>query len=311
MHACETMGNANYICSDKTGTLTQNLMNMFFIFDGKKSISVKHLLGGQPNSSHSTNVIANKGYFNELMISILLNIDIEIDENNVVKNASKTDIPFINLFKIWGVDISSLRLQYYPHDQAELRKFPFNSFRKRVTTFIRSKDFPKGCRVFMKGAAEQILECCDYYIDPDTGKQESLTSEAKVQYSEQVKIYGLDALRNICASFKDIDDIQYESWKLQDESGNYEIEKSGFVFVCIAAIKDTLRPNVAEAVITCNSAGINVVMVTGDNLETAFAIAKECNIVQEADKIEDCTLDGKRLKVRAIARPARSSPKSE
>ena len=293
MHACETMGNANYICSDKTGTLTQNKMFINFLYDGAKSIDLRPLIDNTDKETKISELIRNSDYFEEFKVTTILNLEVEINEEGQVVNYSNTDFAFIDMFTKTGDNLLVIRNRFLPSDPSLMRKFPFNSSRKKMTTFLKHELFPTGYRVYMKGAAEIILDSCNYYLNPETSSVEELTIEVRTKISKQIKDYGQMALRNICVSYKDIDAIKYDSWNLTDNDGDYLQEKEGFVFVAIAAIRDILRPGVEEAVSICKKAGINVVMITGDNYDTACAIASDCNIVEKAESYEGIAITGK------------------
>ena len=144
----------------------------------------------------------------------------------------------------------------------------------------------------MKGAAEIVLKSCNFLLNPETSQVEQISEAKRGELKQQIKNYGEQSLRNICVAYKDISLAQYNAWKVIDEEGNYEIEKEEFVFVCIAAIKDSLREGVENAVKVCQRAGINVVMITGDNEDTAFSIAKDCGIVAQNDLKDNVTISG-------------------
>lgn len=294
MHSCETMGNANFICSDKTGTLTENKMTLNYIFDGKKDIAMASLATSSPGSVKPEEFFKNKDYYNILKICLTLNLDMEIDEKGEVVNAANTDKAFINALKQLGENLSEIIKAYYPEDLSELRKFPFKSDRKKMTVIIRNDKLPgQKCRVMMKGAAEIVLESCKYYLDPDTGSKLELNNAKKQEILDKIKEFGNKALRNIVVAYKDIDDLEFEGWREKDENGYNKIEKDKFVFICLAGIKDILRQGVEEAVSKCKMAGIKVVMITGDNFDTACAIATDCQILESSDDRSQFAIEGK------------------
>lgn len=106
----------------------------------------------------------------------------------------------------------------------------------------------------------------------------------KQQLAETIKTYAKQALRTIAFGFKDLSEgeggVEHDE-KDEDTDKIYQIEKSGLTLISIAGIKDIIRPEVPEAVLTCAQAGVRVRMVTGDNKITAIAIAKECGIIND------------------------------
>lgn len=292
MHACETMGNATYICTDKTGTLTQNLMVLHLLYDGDKVIDLRDIASKKEGSVSAKDKIKNYSYYEELKLSIILNLEIEIDENGVLRNASNTDIPFVNLFKVFGEDVSDIRKRFYPNDGSQLRKFPFSSERKKMSIILHNDVFPKGYRIFLKGAAEVVLQNCKYILNSNSALIEELTQSKLTEIQRQIKTFGENALRCICICYKDIDEGDYNCWKNLDENGNNVIEQDEFVFLAVVGIKDTLREGVVLAVEQCFNAGIKIIMITGDNQDTAFAIAQECGIVNSSDDKNSCAILG-------------------
>jgi len=284
MHACETMGGANYICTDKTGTLTQNIMSVFSLYEGNKKIDVSFFI---PIEKEPTKIqegsgvkYFNSGYYTYLREAMLCNIDVEIDEKGLVNAGSKTDVAFFKLLKALGENYNQTV------SSGEHKRISFNSERKKMSTIIFNNQLPLKNRIHMKGAPEVILHSCKYYLhvaENSTAKPEvkPLTPQDIKRISESIKSYDINSLRTIAMCYKDISTEDSQKWKNQTHDGLYQIEQSDFVFIGVAAIKDTLKPNVKQSVANCRSAGINVIMVTGDNIDTAVSIANECGIIEK------------------------------
>ena len=317
MHACETMGGATYICSDKTGTLTANIMNIFSIYDGfhtidteepvranmendmlekKKDEEYKKSHGGKLSlemQNRKKNIIEydysklniSENYFNLLKNSITCNLQMTISAENEIINPSKTDLSFANLMKIFKVNLYSI-IQKYRIDQSDLKRIPFDSDRKKMTTVINHSDFPTGWRVFNKGAAELVVPCCSHLFKRDTMEKVNKTDLDDGRIKSEIEKYAKKSYRCIALAYKDISASEAENFlnKVEitldggEKKSIYTIEQSDFTLLCIAGIKDTLRDGVPEAIQQCGEAGITVVMVTGDLKETAVAISKECKI---------------------------------
>jgi len=265
--ACETMGNATNICSDKTGTLTQNRMTV-----------VEAWLGGASYSKVPTHVDLSPSIVQLIAEGIAIN-----STANLLKGANPNEAPIVAGSKTEGALLnmleSSFHLDYIPlrakFDASRGdRLFTFSSARKRmsvvlVTGISRGK---KTAICYTKGASEIILECCDKYLDKD-GTEKELTTQVRAQLLRTIDKMAKGALRTIAIAHKTVLNL-----KAEDTAEELEIS---LTLDAIYGIKDPLRPDVKQAVAQCQRAGIVVRMVTGDNIETAKAIATECGILTE------------------------------
>jgi Ca2+ transporting ATPase len=268
MQACETMGGANFICSDKTGTLTRNIMSVVEIFDGNITHNLETVTSNKDSKADSTQFFPNRDFYNLFKQAVCLNVDVTLSENDVVTKANKSDLGFIDLFHIFGESIYNLRKTYLGD---EPRVIAFNSDRKRMSTFVKNSEYPTGYRLFIKGASDILLEMSKFYLDPSTNQPRILNDTEISTFKGTVKSFGEKTLRTIVVCYKDISANDFENYKEADESE--------LVILGVVGIRDTLRLGVPEAVLKCNNAGITVVMVTGDLKDTAIAIAKQCNII--------------------------------
>ena len=147
-----------------------------------------------------------------------------------------------------------------------------------MTTFIKSKDFPTGYRLFSKGGGENARVFCNYFLDPDTCAKKALDDSISMKIKQSIEEFNKDKLRSLYIAYKDITKEEYENCE-KPQKNNKLIDEYDLIFLAVFGIKDSLRDGVKEAVRKCHEASVNVVMVTGDNIVTATAIAKDCGIL--------------------------------
>jgi Ca2+-transporting ATPase len=253
--AVETLGSATVICSDKTGTLTQNKMTVKQLYYNSEFQDVTK--GNQVQDQHLELLI---------LTGILCN-DTQIKEQDGELHTigDPTETALVDLGLNYGFDKRSI-------DQASERVYelPFDSQRKLMTTVHRMDN---GYRVFTKGGTDELLDKCNSILL--NGNIESLTSEhiARIQAANETMATG--ALRVLAMAYKDID-------KVPD---NNEAEMEGrLVFIGLMGMIDPPREEAKEAVRLCKRAGIKPVMITGDHKITAAAIAEELGILAEGDE---------------------------
>ncbi|XP_008777739.2 probable calcium-transporting ATPase 8, plasma membrane-type [Phoenix dactylifera] len=261
LSACETMGSANCICTDKTGTLTTNHM----VVDKVWLCEVSKSFRGKETANDL------RGAMSENVIDILLQCIFQNTSSEVVRGTDgKNTIlgtPTETAFLEFGLDLEGL-FDTKHRDCKKLRVEPFNSVRKKMSVLI---SLPGGViRAFCKGASEIVLQMCDKIIDSD-GNTVSLSDEQKKNIADVINTFACEALRTLCLAFKD----------MHGDHNGEEIPADGYTLIAVFGIKDPVRPGVKDAVQTCIAAGIKVRMVTGDNINTAKAIAKECGILTE------------------------------
>ncbi|KAK9922085.1 hypothetical protein M0R45_030566 [Rubus argutus] len=259
LSACETMGSASCICTDKTGTLTTNHMVVTKTWIGEKSIDVK----GNENKDVVKSEISGA-------LSILLQVIFQNTSSEVIKDDGKTSIlgtptesALLEFGLLLGGDFDAQRREF-----KILKIEPFNSVRKKMSVLVALPH--GGIRAFCKGASEIVLGMCNKFIDCN-GESVNLSREEANNIMDVINSFASEALRTLCLAFKDID----------DSSVNSDIPDDGYTLIAVVGIKDPVRPGVKDAVQTCLAAGITVRMVTGDNINTAKAIARECGILTE------------------------------
>ena len=304
MHACETMGGANYICTDKTGTLTKNEMSVFKVLTGawtrdlalnieKEEVGKLDAKRNDPNEvvqireDHNT-LFSNDKYWDILKVAIALNVDCSIKkldrpningDTEICETKNKTDKAFIDFLYRFKSPISTEKEKYLSNEDS-FKQFPFDSKRKRMTTFIKSKDFPTGYRLFSKGGGENARVFCNFYLDPDSSDKKGMDDSISMKIKESIEEFNKDKLRSLYIAYKDITKEEYENCE-KPQKNNKLIDEYDLIFLAVFGIKDSLRDGVKEAVRKCHEASVNVVMVTGDNIVTATAIAKDCGILGE------------------------------
>ena len=301
MHSCETMGGADYILTDKTGTLTTNELNVVKILTQKGEITLEDekleegvCIADKIREDHQK-YFENDTFWNLLRTALSVNVDCIINylekpdingDLEECESKNKTDTALINFLYRVKSPISEINNKYKKEDKKQI---PFDSYKKRMTTFIKEKD--DTFKLYTKGGAENIKKFCKYYIDPETGEKCELTNKDMKNLEEKIQNCNKDMLRTIYICYKEISENDFNE---EDEN----IDTNNLVLLAIFGIRDIIRKGVREAVLKCKQASINVIMVTGDNIQTAHAIAKECNIispncslVSDEESIEDYLQD--------------------
>ena len=302
MHACETMGGANYICTDKTGTLTKNEMNVFKVLTAKDEIKLKEtiedketkVLDKKKNIKNELKIreqhdiyFKNSNFWDQLRIAIALNVDGQIKElenpdingdTESCETKNKTDKAFIDFLYRFKASISGERAKY-TSNKNYYKQIPFDSKRKRMTTFIKHDMSQTGYRLYTKGGAEKVNVYCKNYLDPETGIVKPLGDTERYFISDNVQQFNKQMLRSLYICYKDILQEEFENAEKFKNSEGKAIDQYDLTFIACVGIRDSLRNGVKKAVAECHSAGVNVIMVTGDNIITATAIAKDCGIL--------------------------------
>ncbi|KAF9300491.1 hypothetical protein BGZ74_007828 [Mortierella antarctica] len=340
--ACETMGNATTVCSDKTGTLTQNRMtvvagtlgiNTRFIADAPEGES--NARASIPINRHAfpTSQLVNNlpaAVTKLLHEAIAINssaFESEDDKGNLSFIGSKTEVALLDFSKkIGGVDYRTLR-----EATPIVHLYPFSSERKSMATIVQIG--PNKFRLHAKGASEIIMKRCDKIIQlsssGDTPLSEKdrmadvteleLSSDLQTQVHKTIISYATQSLRTIGIAYRD-----FESWPPAgvDLNGDGEVPfaavaESNLTLVGVVGIEDPLRDGVPEAVLACQRAGVFVRMVTGDNILTAKSIATQCGIytqggiIMEGPKFRALSIDEMDAVIPRLQVLARSSPEDK
>jgi len=255
LSACETMGGANAICSDKTGTLTQNRMKVVRLWVAGETydkIPKKEEVGAEK----SLDLLCQGACVN----SSAYIEDEDTDHPNFV--GSKTDCALLGLSRKFGYDYKKIR-----EDQPADTVFTFSSKKKRMSSAAKGK-------YYCKGASEVVLELCNKAIDNKDGNENELTEDTKKKYLDTIQKWASEGLRTLCLTYKEAP----SNLPKEDAEGK---EDNDLILVGIVGIEDPLRPEVKDSVKVCQNAGITIRMLTGDNLLTAKSIGKQCGILTE------------------------------
>lgn len=285
MESCETMGNAEYVCTDKTGTLTKNEMMMTKLFNfGEKDKN----LGETVSNSYKGNPesLFEKDEWEMLMLSLACNTNTTFDADGNEKG-NKSDESLTKFLSKFGVNVKEVREEYIKPVNGEKPQIVFTSSRKKMSTLISHKSLPTKYRLLIKGASEIILKGCNKIRKP-TGKVEEMTKSVENMINEKIGEYARETLRTFSIAYKDLTENDLEKYfeeYVNDKNMKIRpIEEADLTLIAIIGIKDHMKDGVPEAISSCNRAGIKVIMITGDNIETAFAIAKNCNIATKKEQ---------------------------
>ena len=233
--AVETLGCAQIICSDKTGTLTQNKMTVVDFFGEEEK---------------------------RLAMAMALCSDAEIDEDGTV-----TGEPTEAALVAWA-DKLALRKTALKTKFVRCGEAPFDSGRKMMSTIHRTET---GYVQYTKGAPDVIIQKCEYYLKD--GKVVPMTDEYVREILDANKKMADKALRVLACAERE--------WEELPKEQGAEFLEQKLCFVGLCGMIDPVRPEVLEAIIECKKAGIRPIMITGDHIDTAVAIAKELGIMTE------------------------------
>ena len=235
MTAVETLGCTQIICSDKTGTLTQNVMTV-----------VDHYAGDEKTLATA--------------MALCTNAEVEADGKST---GEPDEVALINYAKTLGLEKSEL-----VKSEPRTGEVPFDSGRKMMST-VHKKD---GQFVqYTKGAPDEILKKCSFYLE--NGNKAPLTDSVRKKIMEENTRMGNKALRVFAAAYKtyEKEPDEYSSEKLENE----------MIFIGLTGMIDPVRPEVKASIEECRNAGITPIMITGDHINTAKAIARELGILSD------------------------------
>lgn len=278
MIACETVGCINVICSDKTGTLTENKMTVTDVYSHMRTL--------KPQELKNIHLLEN--------FCINGTADLRADEDNIQFIGNPTEGALLVAAGKAGQDYQKIR-----EDAEILYVYPFSSETKDMTTVVRREH---GIEVFTKGSPEKILEMC------------CVAPGEKAEIEQSIVRFQEMACRIIGFSHRRIEDPKLTARFLADSTACRDSLECDMVFDGFVAITDPLRSDVYEAALRCREAGISLKMLTGDNIVTAAAIAGQLKLIDdsheavEARVLEELSDEQLKEQLAHISVIARSTP---
>ena len=246
--AIETLGATEVICTDKTGTLTTNKMEVIKIYTNNNIINLRDIKNNP-----------------ELIDIMALCNNAVLDDKEFFGDS--VEVALANYLLKEKINVEDLR-----KSKKEKLELPFDSDRKLMSVIYENN---KKNYIYTKGSLENLIKRCKYVLV--NGKKTKLTKEVKNNYLDIEKEYSHEALKVLAFAYKE---IKEKHTKEED----YFKEENDLILVGLVGLKDPARKNVKEAIKTCREAGIRPIMLTGDNLETALAIGKEVGIISSDDE---------------------------
>lgn len=277
LSACETMGSVTAICTDKTGTLTLNRMAVTEFWVGKELVNTEGVV-----ESVNTRVI------DLLCQGVGLNTTGSVYQNNSLSMPEISGSPTEKALLHWAVSSLSMDIDSLKRGCKVVHVEAFNSEKKHSGVLIMENG-NRELTAHWKGAAEMILDRCTGYYDND-GTVYDMGHDQKLHFERVIKDMATSSLRCIAFACKNVDKIAQNN-----EGEAPKIEDDGLVLLGLVGLKDPCRPEVKTAIEACKRAGVTVKMVTGDNLFTARAIARECGIINETNEL-DAVVEGQEFR---------------
>lgn len=283
MHAVETLGSANVICSDKTGTLTQNKMSVEKVYIANRIID---------KDEFSTN--------KSIAFKMLINVAYDCNDANLyydekgkeVKIGDSTEVALVRLAKESGIERER---------KIRFDELPFDSKRKMMSCIYREDN---KYIVYVKGASDVLINKCSHYVCESNVKK--ITDDLREDFLSQVDKLSMQSYR-----------VMGYAYKVLDNLPDKENVEDNLIFVGLTAMIDPPREEVFESIETCKKAGIKPVMITGDHKLTAEAIAKKLGILKndeecisglELERLSDKALE---KRINNISVYARVTPKDK
>ncbi|CAA7408242.1 unnamed protein product [Spirodela intermedia] len=273
LSACETMGSATTICSDKTGTLTLNQMTVVEAYVGAGKLDppndIKRL------ASNVSSVLIEGIAQNTTGSVFTPEGDIEV-----------TGSPTEKAILAWGVEMG-MKFEEVRRNSTILQVFPFNSEKKRggLALLLGNHEV----HVHWKGAAEIVLSSCTKWLD-QSGEVMPMDDDLLNQFRKYIEDMAAKSLRCVAFAFRPYD---YKDIPSEEERETWILPEDDLILTGIVGLKDPCRPGVRDAVRRCIHAGVKVRMVTGDNIQTAKAVALECGILDSEAATEPTVIEGR------------------
>lgn len=242
--AIETLGATEVICTDKTGTLTENKMEVIKVYEGNNIISLKDI----------------KNYSDLIKVMYLCNNAHEVEISKFVGDS--VEVALKSFLKKYKIELSI-------KNDKKIIELPFDSNRKMMSVVYSINNLKK---IYTKGSLESILAKSSYILVD--GKKKNITKKIKAELFDVERDMSKEALKVLAFAYKDIN-------RKVNIDNEYYNEEDNLIFVGLVGLKDPARKNVKDSINECLNAHIRPIMITGDSLETALAIGKEVGICKE------------------------------
>ncbi|XP_036286955.1 plasma membrane calcium-transporting ATPase 2 isoform X3 [Pipistrellus kuhlii] len=269
LDACETMGNATAICSDKTGTLTTNRMTVVQAYLG--DVHYKEIPDPSSINAKTMELLVHAIAINSAYTTKILPPEKEGALPRQVGN--KTECGLLGFVLDLKQDYDAVRSQM-PEEKL-YKVYTFNSVRKSMSTVIKLPD--ESFRMYSKGASEIVLKKCCKILNESGEPRVFRPRDRDEMVKKVIEPMACDGLRTICVAYRDFPSSPEPDWDNENDILN------DLTCICVVGIEDPVRPEVPEAIRKCQRAGITVRMVTGDNINTARAIAIKCGIIHPGE----------------------------
>lgn len=247
--AIETLGATEVICTDKTGTLTTNQMEILKVYTNGNLIPLEDI----------------KNY--QTFINIMLCCNNSTKDDDGKYRGDAVEVALNQYLEKQKIDVETLQKK-----KKRVLELPFDSKRKMMSTIYEEND---GKVIYTKGSLESLLPRCKSVLMD--GKIKPLTAEIKAEYEEMETQLSQEALKVLAFATKEITHDR-------KEEAEYFKEESDLILVGLTGFKDPARKDVKAAIQECKEAHIRPIMITGDNLETALSIGKEVGICSSDDE---------------------------
>jgi P-type Ca2+ transporter type 2C len=258
--ACETIGSATVICSDKTGTMTQNKMRVDRVSWKDQAIDRHDAAWSLPSKSMNEPRTASE--WMALNSAVNSTAHLEEKKGKTITVGNSTEGALLHWLREAEIDYAEVRSRHHAEHQ-----LLFSSERKRMTTVVRHSD---AYVALVKGAPEVLIDSCKEYVDAD-GSTRTLNAELKDAIQKKLQESAAKSMRTLAFAYALVNNAR-------------DAHDDNLIYIGFVGIRDPLRDDVKDAIDECRRAGIDVKMITGDNAETARAIGYEVGLIARPDE---------------------------
>ncbi|MHA5189803.1 cation-transporting P-type ATPase [Oenococcus oeni] len=274
LDSVETLGETTVIATDKTGTLTQNQMTINHIWTKESEYEVSgegYINNGEIREKNKPVVLSEHSSLEQLIKIASLDNDTEVQAPKSLKDSPKiigtpTEASLTILTEKSGIDFVALKKK-----MPRIHEVHFDSRRQRMSTIHQLADNKRV--IFTKGALDFVLQVTDRILD--NGKVRSITENDKKEILDANRKYASDGLRSLAFAYRETDN------KVDPKEYKIDNTEEHLIFVGLASMSDPPRPQVYQAVKKAHSAGIKIIMVTGDSELTAKSVAMKIGLVSK------------------------------